>query len=160
MNIETLIAENTAALKENTAVLREVLAAGGAPTNVTPIQDARQSKSEPKEIKDAKKKAEKVEPTKEEPVAAEPEPVKEETPEPEPEPAAAAETLDPESLIAQITDAWKATLTAADPERKVMLKAKFPELRSKWGLEADAKLITLALTPEKLAGLLADIKSL
>jgi hypothetical protein len=151
--IEQTLAALTAAITENTAALREVLAASGAPTNVTPIQDA---------PKAAKKKAEKVEPVKEEPAAVvEPEPVAEETPEPETTPEPEPEnTLDPEALIAQITDAWKATLTAADPERKVMLKAKFPELRAKWGLEADAKLITLSSTPEKLAGLLADIKSL
>jgi len=166
MNIETLIAENTAALKENTAVLREVLAAGGAPTNVTPITEA---------PKPAKKKAEKVEPVKEEPAAVvepEPEIVAEEAPDivipesPEEPPdhvfvAKESSTPDPEALIASIIETFKAKMTSSDnAERKGFLKTQLPVLRAKWGLGPDDKLAVLTQTPEKLVVLLADIEAL
>jgi hypothetical protein len=184
--IEETLNALRAAITENTAVLREVLAASGAPANVVPMPEA------PKPAK--KQKVEKPpvvesEPpvVESEPSVVEPEPVAVVEPEPvavvEPEPVAVVEpeppvvepeppvvesepvteeptTFNPEALITQVTEAWKAQLTAADPERKVMLKDKFPELRAKWGLAPDDKLITLTPTPEKLAGLLADIKEL
>lgn len=160
MSLENKIDLLCAAITENTSVLREVLAAGGDTKvvhTITPVVET---------PKPAKKKAEKVEPVavvevepEQEPAAEMEVPVVEETPEQEP---ATEETpaLDPEALITQITDLWRTKLTEADPGRKMTLKEKFPELRAKWGLAADAKLITLAPTPEKLAGLLADIKAL
>lgn len=149
MSLENQIELLCAAMKENNSLLREVLAAGGVtPTNVVAITEA------PKPAK--KQKTEK-------PPVVEPEPAAVVETEPEPEIVAEetpATTLDPEALIAEITDLWKTKLTNADPGRKMTLKEKFPELRAKWGLAADAKLITLSPTPEKLAGLLADIKTL
>jgi hypothetical protein len=195
--IEETLNALRAAIETNTAALREVLAAGGAPTNVVPITEA------PKPAK--KQKVEKpsvVEPTtldheeiqrgildmcRNPQHVVEPEPMLSEAAEKIIKDAsdkitaekvaivnAAAEKivserctvteeptrLNPVLLITQISDAWKAQLTAADPERKVMLKDKFPELRAKWGLAPDDKLITLIPTPEKLAGLLADITEL
>ena len=152
--IEETLNALRAAIETNTAVLREVLAAGGAPAPSSVI-------TMPESPKPAKKKAEKVEPVTavEEPVTVVEEAPDIELPE-SPEEPATETTLDPEALITQITDMWKTKLTNADPVSKMNLKDKFPELRAKWGLAADAKLITLAPTPEKLAGLLADIKDL
>jgi len=159
----------TAALKENTAAIREILAAGIVPANVVPITETAKAP--------AKGKAKAA-------------PIPEPTPEPE---APAAEelekptkvavtapkesefhdpldpatvvvvqgsTVDPEAVIAEITDTWKKMLTEADADRKNVLKEEFPKLRTKWGLKDGEKLITIASTPENLVGLLNDIKSL
>lgn len=148
--IEEKLSLLIAAITENTAALNAVLAAGGAPTNVTPITEA---------PKPAKKKA-KAEP---EPVKEEPVPENsavEETPETQ-APAPAAE-IDTDTVIADCVESFKAHMVAAadDAERKAFLKEQFEALRNKYGLAPGAKLITLAPTPEKLTGLLADIKAL
>ena len=170
MSIEAQLASLEAALKENTAALNAVLAAGGsAPSNVVPIT--------PEAPKPAKKNAK---PAPEPAPTPEPEPVTE-TPTkvaaPAPESDEFSDPLDPDTkvvvqgdpappkidvdaTIKEITDTWKAMLSEADADRKAMLKEKFPAIRTKWGLTADAKLISLAPTPEKLVGLLADIKAL
>jgi len=160
--------ELIAAQKENTAALNAVLGASGStPSNVVPI------------TAEAPKPAKKV--AKTTPAATpEPEPVTE-TPTkvdaPAPESDEFSDPLDPDTkvvvqgdpapskidvdaTIKEITDTWKEMLSGADAERKAMLKDKFPAIRAKWGLTADAKLISLAPTPEKLVGLLADIKAL
>lgn len=172
MQIEQQLSDLTAAITENTAVLREILAAGGVtPSNVVAIPTLA-------EVKPAKKTA-KAAPT----PAPEPEPVVEETevptkvaaPAPKetefsdpldkgievvdpgtPEPA----KIDVDATIAACVETFKAKMASADADRKTALKDAFPKLRSKWGLIGDAKLITLAPTPEKLVGLLGDIKAL
>lgn len=176
MSIENQLSELIAELKNNTAALREILDAGSVsvPAAETPAAKA-----------PAKKQAKvKLEPE----VTAEPEPAAEEpAPEPEltptkvlgddrpqatefndpldpggtvvvvqgdPEP----EKIDVDAVISQITETWKQKLTAADADEKVRLKELFPTLRTKWGLNDGDKLITLKDTPEKLVGLLDDVK--
>jgi hypothetical protein len=179
--IEDLIAANTAALEANTAVLREILAAGGCatPTNVVPLAET------PKPAKKAAKAEAKPvepeptpEPEQEEPTPANPvddvlpmtkvavagavvgddRPEVEEFSDPLDAPKEASQT--PEEIIGKITETWKAMLTKGDPERKIFLKDKFPELRAKWGLKEGDKLITLADKPQNLLGLLGDIEAL
>ena len=172
MSIEAQLASLEAALKENTAALNAVLAAGGSsPSNVVAIIS--------ETTKPATKKAEPA-PEPAPTPAPEPEPVTE-TPTkvdaPAPESDEFSDPLDPDTkvvvqgdpappkidvdaTIKEITDTWKTMLSEADADRKAMLKDKFPAIRAKWGLAADAKLISLAPTPEKLVGLLADIKAL
>lgn len=172
MQIEQLIAANTAAIEANTEALKAVLAAGGitAPSNVVPI------------IFETLKPAAKATGKAAKPTSApEPEPVVERpTKVSAPAESTAPDPLDPETkvvvqgtetpkseidvdaTIQEIVDTFKAKMTAAndDPARKAEIKDAFPKLRSKWGLVADAKLITLAPTPEKLVGLLGDIEAL
>lgn len=171
--IEELIAANTAALIENTAALREVLAAGGAaPTNVVPIAET----PKPAGKKTPAKAEPKPEPAAEEPVETE-RPTKVEVTE-----KAAEEFSDPldkdttvvikgdpappkidvDATIKECVDGFKAKMVEAadDAERKAFLKDQFEALRKKWDLAPGAKLITLAPTPEKLVGLLEDIKAL
>jgi len=171
MSLETLIAENTAAIITNTAALREILAAGGVtPSNVVPITET------PKPAAAPKSKAKAAPTPAPEPVVEETEvPTKVAAPAPKetefsdpldkdivvvdpgtPEPA----KIDVDAVIAECVETFKAKMVAADAERKAALKDAFPKLRSKWGLVGDAKLITLAPTPEKLVGLLEDIKAL
>ena len=176
MQIEQLIAANTAALEANTEALNKVLAASGTvPTNVVPITATTEAPKKP-----ATKQA------KQAPAAA---------PTPEPEPAvtetptkvavAASESdefsdpLDPETtvvpgtgtpepmkidtdaVIAQCVETFKGKMLAADAPTKAKLKdVDFPALRAKYGLADGDKLITLAPTPEKLVALLADIQAL
>lgn len=178
MQIEQLLSDLKTSLDANTAALREVLAAG-LPSNVTPITEA--PKPAKKQAKSAPAPTPAVEPEPETPAAVEPEP---ETPVVEKPTKVAVDTpkeeefSDPldkdttvvvkgsapaptaDEIIVQITDTWKSMLTAADAERKNLLKDKFPELRAKWGLAEGAKLATLADRPENLVGLLEDIKAL
>ncbi len=168
MSLETELAANTAALNANTAALNAVLAAGGtaAPTNVVPITPPVKPAT-----KQAKTKAEpepEPEPAVEKPTkVAAPAPAEEEFSDPLDKGTVvvvqgtpAPEKLDVDALVNDITQAWKDKLASADAERKNVLKDKFPELRSKWGLADGAKLISLAETPENLVGLLGDIQAL
>ena len=165
--LETKIEALTAAIEANTAALQAVLAAGAAPSNVVPIET-------PKPAKGKAKAAPAPEPE-DAPIAAEDKPTKvsvaapaeEEFSDPlDPETKVVikgdppAPKIDAEKTIAEITETWKTMLTAADAERKTMLKDAFPGLRQKWGLAEGAKLSTLTPTPEKLVGLLEDIKAL
>lgn len=180
--IEDQIAKLTEAIEANTAVLREILAAGGCSTstNVIPLAEAA-PKPQGKKSKAA---------------PVEPEP----TPGPEPTPAAAEQEISeetvptkvvttesgddrpqvdefvdpldtppappkeaqvsPEEIISRITETWKTMLTGADPATKIELKDAFPQLREKWGLKEGEKLATLSDKPENLLGLLRDIEAL
>lgn len=176
--IESLLADNTAALIANTAALKEVLSAAVMPRTAAEAA-AEQAKAAPAK-KTAKTKAAPltvVEPDEPE-TPAEPEvekptkvevnaPAEEEFSDPlDPDtkvvvkgtPAPAK--IDPDAVITQITDAWKALHGAADAARKLELKEVFPTLRTKWGLKDGEKLSVLASTPEKLVGLLEDIQAL
>lgn len=170
--LETLLSELIAELKNNTAALREVIDAGAVPSNVVAITET------PKPV--AKKQAK----------VKTPEPVTEPEPEPvtEPEPTPVTETptkvpatgpaptefsdpldkstvvvvqgdpeVDVSALITQITETFSAALKT---DRRQAAKDAFPILRAKWGMQPDDKLIALASTPEKLIGLLEDIKAL
>lgn len=166
--IELLIA----AVTENTAALREILSAGSvtteAPTKApAPVKKAKAAPApepEPELVPAADPVTDNERPTK---VAA-PAPAEDEFSDPlDPDTKVVvkgdppAPKINPESVIAEITETWKAMLTAADPDRKMELKNQFPALRTKWGLaDPTAKLSSLAGTPEKLVGLLNDIKSL
>ena len=176
MSLETLIAENTAAIITNTAALREILAAGGVtPSNVVPMTTEAPTKPAAK----ASAKAGKAE------ALGNGKAVKTTDPEPEtptkvPTPAAKetefSDPLDPETevvtpgdpepvidvdaTIAKITELFKAKLAGCDDAGKAKIKTIYPSLREKWGLAPDAKLASIAGTPEKLVGLLADIEAL
>lgn len=180
--IEDLIAANTAALEANTAVLREILAAGGcaAPTNVVPLAETPKpaKKAAKAEAKPVEPEPETIPETEPEPTPANPvddvlpmtkvtvagatvgddRPEVEEFSDPLDTPKEASQT--PEEIIGRITETWKAMLTKGDAERKTFLKDKFPELRKKWGLKEGDKLITLADKPQNLLGLLGDIEAL
>ena len=170
MSLETQLASLEAAVIENTAALKAVLAAGGA----SPAPEKPAAAPKGKAAKAAPAPAPEPEPAPapvEEPVTerptkvAAPAPAETEFSDPlDPDTTVVVQgttpAIDPDAVIAQITDTWKAMLTAADADRKTMLKDKFPELRTKWGLAEGAKLISLAATPEKLVGLLEDIKTL
>jgi hypothetical protein len=166
MNIEELIAANTAALTENTAALKAVLAAGGAPTNVVPIAETPKPKAgRPAKAAPAPEPEEAPIPESDRPTKV---PVTETKAEEFSDPldpsttvvVPGTVTIDPDKMISEITETWKTMLTAADADRKTLLKDKFPELRTKWGLAEGAKLSTIRDTPEKLVGLLEDIKAL
>jgi hypothetical protein len=161
--LETKIEALTAAIEANTAALQAVLAAGAAPSNVVPIET-------PKAAKGKAKAAPAPEPE-DAPVAAEDRPTKVAVTEtkaeefsdpldPDTTVVVPGTKIDADETISLITDTWKSMLTAADADRKTMLKDAYPGLRSKWGLAEGAKLSTLAGTPEKLVGLLEDIKAL
>lgn len=176
MSIEAQLSDLKAAITENTAALREILAAGGVPANVVPIATESPKKPATKQAK-----------TKETPA---PEPTPEPAPEPEtdrptkvavstpaedefsdpldpettvvpgtgsPEP----EKIDVDAVIKDCIEIFKGKMTAADPAAKAKLKdVTFPALREKYGLKPDDKLVVLTPTPEKLVALLADIKAL
>jgi hypothetical protein len=158
----------TAAIEANTKALNEILSAGSVTTTPEPAKPAAKGKA---------KAAPAPEP--------EPEPAaEEETPVERPTKVAVSapkedefsdpldsETtvvvkgtkpaIDTDAVIKDCVESFKAKMVeATDAERKSFLKDQFVVLRDKYGLEADAKLITLAPTPEKLVGLLADIKAL
>lgn len=171
--IEDQLKQLTEAIVSLEASIREVLTAGAVtPTNVTPITGTPKPAAAPKgKAKAAAPAVVVTEP--ETPVEAEERPTKvavetpKETEFSDPldnktvvvvQGSAPAPT--PDEIIVQITDTWKSLLTAADADRKNMLKDKFPELRAKWGLAEGAKLATLSDRPENLTGLLEDIKAL
>lgn len=171
MQIEQLIAANTAAIEANTEALKAVFTAGGitAPSNIVPI-----TTETPKPAAKAAGKAKPAPETTPEPAMERPTkvaaPAESTAPDPlDPKTVVVVQGTEPEkpvidvdATIQQIVDTFKAKMTAAndDPARKAEIKDAFPKLRSKWGLVADAKLITLAPTPEKLVGLLGDIEAL
>jgi hypothetical protein len=161
MSIEQLIADNTAALKENTAVLREVLAASAATTPVAATTPA------PAPAKTGKKaaKLDVVETPAPEPVVEEtPAPAAEETPEAEPEAPVVEETTAPESTepvnrdetileISQEVKGWLGRSGAKMAENM----AKYTELRAKWGIQKvtdleDDKLMPFSNDIKKMIG--------
>ncbi len=167
MSIDTQLASLEAALNRNSAALEAVLAAGGVPTNVVPM--------DPKPAKKAAKEKPAAEPTPE--PAPEPEierptkvavstPAEDEFSDPlDPEttvvPGTAPAKIDVDAVIKDCVGSFQAKIVAADPAGKAKLKdVTFPALREKYGLATGDKLITLSPTPEKLVALLADIKAL
>lgn len=166
---EPTLSDLIAAIKDNTAALREVLAAG-IPTNVVPIttetpKPAAAPKGKAKAAPEPEAPAETERPTK---VAVET-PAAEEFSDPlDPSTKVvvkgdpAPEKIDVDAVIKDCVESFKAHMTAAsdDPERKAFLKDQFPLLREKYGMKPDDKLVVLSPTPEKLVGLLADIKAL
>lgn len=119
MSIETHIAELTAALKENTAVMREILASAGQPTAE---KRTRKAKGEPA--------PEPVQTEQEAPV--EPAPVQETKPEePADEPAAPIEetVIDFDAYRQQLKEDIKSTLLA-----DTAFNVTFQEARAKFGI--------------------------
>lgn len=167
MSLEDKLEANTAALKANTEALLAVLAASGN-TAAAPAPDAapaktvkRKAAQAPEPEPTAATPGTKVEAPAPAPVAKPPGDDRQEHPEFNDPLDAPAPALDPQALIADITSSWKALqLAAVDTERKQFLTTKFGELRNKWGLKPEDKLAALTPTPEKLAGLLADIKAI
>lgn len=167
---------DTAAINANTAALNEILSAGAATPNPAPQAPKAPAKGKAKAAPapatepapETAKEPEAEEPVTETPtkvpVSAPPETEFSDPLDPDTkvvvqgDPPAAK--IDPNAVITQITDSWKAIMVASDAERKGFLKTEFPKLRAKWGLGPDDKLISLAGQPEKLVGLLGDIKSL
>jgi hypothetical protein len=163
MSIEQLIAENTAALIENNALLRQVLTAA-----TTPVVTATPTPA-PAPVKAGKKaaKLEIVETPAPEPVVETPapEPVVEETPAPEPEETPApepGETPAPESTgpvnrdetileISQEVKGWLGRSGAKMAENM----AKYTELRAKWGIQK-----VTDLEDDKLLPFFNDIKKM
>lgn len=128
MSIELAIQDLTAAVRENTAAQKELLAlaVGNAATNLVETPAAEPKKAAKKAAKKTDLKVVEPEP---EPAAAEPEP----TPEPEPvaaEPEPVAPVEDIETLRKTLFDTVKAKL-ADKPE----LRDTFKALRDKFGVE-------------------------
>jgi len=164
--IENELSLLRAALEANTAALNAVLAAGGAPTNVTPITAPAKAPAKGKAA---------AEPVVERPTkVAAPEPAAPEGVDPlDPETVVVvkgspAPVIDVDATIKGIIDGFKAKMTEAkaitdaeeSAERSNYLKDQLEELRKKYGLESGAKLSTIADKPEKLVGLLADVEAL
>lgn len=162
MALEDELKKLTAALEENTAALRETLAAAGCASTPDPT---------PKKPgkKQAKAKEPEPEPEKAEEEAPAAEDTKHESGDDRPQMAEFEDPIDTptqptgpnaEAVITEITETWKAKMLAADADGKAALKEEFPKLREKWGLKPDDKLIALKDKPENLVGLLDDIKAL
>lgn len=168
MSLEDELKKLTAAVEENTAVLRQTLAASGATATQAPAPEPAKKKAKSKKADPAPEPepeiSDETTPTKvgqakhesgdDRPEEAEFEdpldtPAKPSTP-----------SVDPEAVIGEITETWKGMLVSADADGKAKLKEAFPKLRSKWGLEPDDKLIALKDKPENLVGLLNDIKAI
>jgi outer membrane biosynthesis protein TonB len=140
MNIEELIQQNTKALIENTAALREILSVGAVATADTLVPTT------------PKKRSSKVKPVVEETLtpdpapAPEPEPV-EETPAPEPEPdeeTPEVPDLPVAELRAQLKEVIKGKLLG-DTEGTV--KATFDALRAKYGVSVIKELTDDQVAP-------------
>lgn len=173
MSIETHLSDLTVAITENTAALREILAAGGVtPTNVVAITETPKPAAKKAAKAEALGNGKAVKTAEPEPAAETPTkvatPAVKETEFSDPlDPSTEVVTpgdpepvIDVEATIAACVETFKQKMLAADPARKAELKEQFPTLRSKWGLIGDAKLASLSGTPEKLVGLLADIEAL
>jgi len=157
MSIEQLIAENTAALIENTRTLREVLAASAATTPVVATTPAPAK---------AGKKAAKLEvvetPTPEPVVEETPAPAAEETPAPEPEAPVVEEAPAPESTepvnrdetILEISQEVKGWLGRSGANMAANM-AKYTELRAKWNIQK-----VTDLEDDKLLPFFNDIKKM
>jgi hypothetical protein len=152
MSIEQLIAENTAALIENTRTLREVLAASAASTPV--------AATTPAPTKAGKKaaKLEVVETPAPEPVAEEtPAPAAEETPAPvaeEPETPESTEPVNRDETILEISQEVKGWLGRSGAKMAENM-AKYTELRAKWGIQK-----VTDLEDDKLLPFFNDIKKM
>ena len=152
MSIEQLIAENTAALIENTRTLREVLAASAASTPV--------AATTPAPTKAGKKaaKLEVVETPAPEPVAEEtPAPAAEETPAPvaeEPETPESTEPVNRDETILEISQEVKGWLGRSGANMAANM-AKYTELRAKWGIQK-----VTDLEDDKLLPFFNDIKKM
>lgn len=170
--IEEKLSLLTAAIEANTTALNAVLAAGGAPTNVTPITPAPAAKA-PAKVKAAAAPA--PEPVIEKPTkVAAPEPAAPEGVDPlDPETVVVvkgtpAPVIDVDATIKGIIDGFKGKMVEAkaitdaedQAERCNYLKDQLEELRAKYGLESGAKLSTISDQPAKLVGLLADVEAL
>ena len=145
MNIEDLLQQNTKALIENTAALREILSVGAvtaADTLVPTTPKKRAAKAAPLTV---------VEET------PEPEPVVEETPEPEPvveetpEQELAAEL--PDLPVAELRNSLKEVIKGkllADTEGRV--KGTFDALRQKYGVS-----VIKELTDDQIASFYLEV---
>lgn len=174
MALEDELKKLTAALEENTAALRETLAAAGCastpdPTPKKPGKKQAKAKEPEPEPEKAEEEAPESEPEKAEEEAPAAEDTKHESGDDRPQMAEFEDPIDTptqptgpnaEAVITEITETWKAKMLAADADGKAALKEEFPKLREKWGLGPDDKLIALKDKPENLVGLLDDIKAL
>ena len=169
MSIDAKLDTLIASLDANTAALREILSAGATtPTVTEPVKPAAKA---PAKAKAAPAPAPEPEPTPEPEVetptkVAGSEPAADEFADPlDPDTTvvvpASAPKIDVDAVIKECIEGYKAKLAgAATPEAKAAIKDAFPALRAKWGLVGDAKLSSIAGTPEKLVGLRDDIFAL
>lgn len=143
MNIETVIAANTAALasheaalKENTAALLQVLAASGATPAVAPAPAAKKpAKAAKLEVVEVAPTPEPViEPEPEAPAAVEPEPEADPAPEPEPEPAEAPEGFNRDEVLLEVQQSVKAWVKASGANMVNCIKT-YETLRAKYGVK-------------------------
>lgn len=150
MNIETVIAANTAALasheaalKENTAALLQVLAASGAtpaaapaPAAKKPAKAAKLEVVETPAVEAAPTPEPVVEatpaPEPEAPAAVEPEPVIEDTP--EPEPAETPEGFNRDEVLLEVQQSVKAWVKASGTNMVKCVKT-YETLRAKYGVK-------------------------
>lgn len=157
MNIETLLSDLAASIKENTAVLREVLAASAVRTpEASAAQTPAEEPAKPAKAK-APAKAAKPEPTPEPVVDAEQEAPAAE-PEPEVETPAAATPADDEGwepvltapeLLVQITETVKHAIVGAKDSSVV--KDKWSAIRKQFGVEKISDLTDVTQLTEALA---------
>jgi hypothetical protein len=155
MSIEQLIAENTAALIENTRTLREVLAASAATTPVVKKDALSTTEVTPTPAKAGKKaaKLEVVETPASEPAVEETlAPAAEETP--EPEAPAAGEPVNRDETILEISQEVKGWLGRSGANMAANM-AKYTELRAKWGIQK-----VTDLEDDKLLPFFNDIKKM
>lgn len=139
--ITTLIEEtraNTAAAKENTAALLQVLAASGSATPAPATK--KPSKAAKLEVVEAPVVEAAPAPEPEAPAPVEPEPVVEATPEPEadpapePEPAEAPEGFNRDEVLLEVQQAVKAWVKASGPNMTKCIKT-YETLRAKYGVK-------------------------
>jgi translation initiation factor IF-2 len=161
MSIEQLIAENTAALVENTRTLREVLAASASTTPAVAATPAPTPAPAPAKAAKKAAKLEVVETPTPEPVAEEtkePEaPAAEETPAPVVEEAPAPESTEPvnrDETILEISQEVKGWLGRSGANMAANM-AKYTELRAKWGIQK-----VTDLEDDKLLPFFNDIKKM
>jgi hypothetical protein len=164
MNIEELIQQNTKALIENTAALREILSVGAATaadTLVPAPAKKRASKVEPvvketltPEPEPTQRQLEELqEAQNEKPSDAKPEPVKE-TPTPEPEPVEAAPQV-PDLPVPELRNSLKEVIKGkllADTEGQI--KQTFDALRAKYGVS-----VIKELTDDQVGAFYQDVLS-
>jgi len=148
VNIETVIAANTAtlasheaALKENTAALLQVLAASGATPTVAPAPAAKKPAKAAKlevvetpavEVTPTPEPVVEAAPEPEAPAAIEPEP--EADPTPEPEPAEAPEGFNRDEVLLEVQQSVKAWVKASGANMVACIKT-YETLRAKYGVK-------------------------
>ncbi len=143
--IEDIIKANTAAIEENTAVLRQILAASGGPATVAP--ETALADGTPVKPGKVKKDKEKTDPA---PAAKEPEPAPK-VEEKDPDLDGDDEELTHEILVEKA----QAKLDSTPPATLAATKANFKALREKFNVKTIKE-----LTPDQFADFAEGIEAL